>query len=151
MWQNIPSAILSEGEVKAELSEMVKLGIVEPSNSPYSSPLLIVKKKDGTYRAVIDYQSLNCITVFDSEPMPNAEDIFARLAGAQFFSKLDFRKAYRQILMAEVDCKKTALSTPLGLYQLRCLPFRLQNARATYGRMMRRTVHVSYKLNPCNR
>ena len=127
-------------EVKAELSEMVRLGIVEPSNSPYSSPLLMVKKKDGTYRPVVDYRSLNRITVFDSEPMPNAEDIFARLSGARFFSKLDFCKGYWQIPMAEADRAKTAFSTPFGLYQFRRMPFGLQNAGATYGRMMRRVL-----------
>jgi len=132
--------------VKAELSEMVRLGIVEPSNSPYSSPLLMVKKKDGTYRPVVDYRSLNRITVFDSQPgasfsrEPNAEDIFARLSGARFFSKLDFCKGYWQIPMAEADRAKTAFLTPFGIYQFRRMPFGLQNAGATYGRMMRRVL-----------
>jgi len=123
--------------VKAELSEMVKLGIVEPSNSPYSSPLLMVKKKDGTNRPVVDYHSLNSITIFDAEPMPNADDIFAKISRSCFFSKMDFCKGYWQIPMAEDDRAKTAFATPFGLYQFSGMPFGLQNAGATYGRMMR--------------
>jgi len=126
--------------VKAELSEMVKLGIVEPSNSPYSSPLLMVKKKDGTNRPVVDYHSLNSITIFDAEPMPNADDIFAKISRSCFFSKMDFCKGYWQIPMAKDDRAKTAFATPFGLYQFRQMPFGLQNAGATYGRMMRRVL-----------
>jgi len=127
--------------VKEELSEMVKLGIVEPSNSPYSSPLLMLKKKDGTNRPVVDYRGLNRVTVFDAEPMPNADDIFARLSSARFFSKMDFCKGYWQIPMAEGDRAKTAFTTPFGLYQFRRMPFGLQNAGATYGRMMRKVLN----------
>jgi len=127
-------------EVKVELSEMVKLGIVEPSNSPYSSPLLMVKKKDGTNRPVVDYRGLNRITVFDAEPMPNADDIFAKISGSCWFSKMDFCKGYWQIPMAEDDRAKTAFATPFGLYQFRQMPFGLQNAGATYGKMMRQVL-----------
>jgi len=82
---------LSE-EVKKELSEMVELGIVEASDSPYSSPLQMVNKEDGTNRPVVDYRGPNRITVFDAEPTPNADDIFAKLPEASYFSKMDFCK-----------------------------------------------------------
>ena len=124
--------------VKEELADMVKLGVIEPSDSPYSSPLLMLKKKDGTNRPVVDYRNLNRVTVFDAEPMPNADDIFARLAGSRFYSKMDFSKGYWQIPMSDSDRSKTAFSTPVGLYQFRRMPFGLQNAGATYGRMMRK-------------
>jgi len=68
--------------IKEELAEMVRLGIVEPSDSPYSSPILIVKKTDGTNRPVVDYRGLNRVTIFDAEPMPHPEDIYARLSDA---------------------------------------------------------------------
>lgn len=125
-------------EVKAELSKMVKLGVVEPSNSPYCSPLLILKKKDRMNRPVVDYRGLNRITLFDAEPMPNSDDIFAKISGSCLFSKMDFCKGYWQIPMAKEDRVKTAFATPFGLYQFRRMPFGLQNAGATYGRMMRR-------------
>lgn len=124
--------------VKEELADMFKLGVIEPSDSPYSSPLLMLKKKDGTNRPVVDYRNLNRVTVFDAEPMPNADDIFARLAGSRFYSKMDFCKGYWQIPMSDSDRPKTAFSTPVGLYQFRRMPFGLQNAGATYGRMMRK-------------
>ena len=124
-------------QFKVELSEMVKLGIVEPPNSPYSSPLLTVKKKDGTNRREVDYCGPNHITVFDAEPMPNADDIFAKISGSCFFSKMGFCKGYWQIPKAEDDRAKTAFATPFGLYQFRQMPFGLQNAGATYGKMMR--------------
>jgi len=127
--------------VKAELDDMIRLGIIEPSDSPYCSPLLIVKKKDGANRPVVDYRALNRVTVFDAEPMPNAEDIYARLAAARFFSKVDFCKGYWQISMAEVDREKTAFATPFGLFQFKRMPFGLQNACATYGRMMRKLLN----------
>jgi len=74
--------------------------------------------------------------VFDAEPMPNAEDIYAPLAGARLFSKLDFCKGYWQILMAKADREKTAFATPFGLLKFKRMPFGLQNSCAAYGRMM---------------
>ena len=123
--------------IKEEVKEMKRLGVIEPSNSPYASPLLIVKKKDGSNRPVVDFRRLNKVTVFDAEPMPSAEDIYARLSSSQYFSKMDFCKGYWQIPMAVEDRAKTVFSTPFGLYQFTRMPFGLQNACATYGRMMR--------------
>ena len=123
--------------IKEEVKEMKRLGVIEPSNSPYASPLLIVKKKDGSNRPVVDFRRLNKVTVFDAEPMPSAEDIYARLSSSQYFSKMEFCKGYWQIPMAVEDRAKTAFSTPFRLYQSTRMPFCLQNACATYGRMMR--------------
>ena len=127
-------------EVIEEVREMERLGVVEKSDSPYSLPLLMVKKKDGRNRPVVDFRKLNKITVFDAEPMPSVEDIYGRLSSAQYFSKLDFCKGYWQIPMAYEDHQKTAFSTPIGLYQFIWMPFGLQNAFATYSRMMRRVL-----------
>ena len=127
-------------EVIDEVREMERLGVIEKSNSPYASPLLMVKKKDGRNRPVIDFRRLNKITVFDAEPMPNVDDIYARLSSAKYFSKLDFCKGYWQIPMAIEGRPKTAFCTPLGLYQFTKMPFGLQNACATHGRMMRQVL-----------
>ena len=123
-----------------EVKEMERLGVIEKSDSPYASPLLIVKKKDGSNRPVVDFTRLNKITVFDAEPMPNVDDIYARMSTSRYFSKLDICKGYWQIPMASDDRQKTAFCTPLGLYQFTRMPFGLQNACATYGRMMRQVL-----------
>ena len=77
-----------------EVRSMIDLGVVERSDSPYCSPVVIVKKKDNTNRFYIDFRVLNKITVFDAEPMPSMEQIFSKLAGCKFISKLDLSKGY---------------------------------------------------------
>jgi len=134
----VPHAL--KNEIIEEVKEMERLEIIEKSNSLYASPLLIVKEKDGRYRPVIDFRRLNKITIFDAEPMPNVYDIYARLSTARYFSKLDFCKGYWQIPMANEDRPKRAFRTPIGLYQFTKMPFGLQNACTTYGRMMRRVL-----------
>ena len=78
---------------------MLESGIIERSESPYCSPVIIVKKKDNTNRFCIDFRVLNKITVFDAEPMPSMEQIFAKLAGYKFISKLDLLKGYWQMYL----------------------------------------------------
>ena len=123
--------------VKSEVVEMCRLGVIERSDSPYSSPLLLVKKKDGTNRPVIDFRRINKVTVFDAESMPRVEDIYVKMATARYFSSIDFCKGYWQIPMAKEDREKTVFVTPFGLFQCVRMPFGLQNAGATYTRMMR--------------
>jgi hypothetical protein len=80
--------------VDEEVSKMLDLGVIEPSNSPYSSPVVLVRKKDGTNRFCIDFRQLNKITVFDAEPMPDMDGLFAKLSGNRWISKLDLSKGY---------------------------------------------------------
>ena len=82
------------GEIKEEIQEMINTGIVRESDSPYASPMVVVKKKDGTNRIGVDYSKLNRITVTDPEPMTTAEDLFQKLGQGQFFSKIDLSKGY---------------------------------------------------------
>ena len=124
-----------------EVKKMLAMGVVEPSHSPYSSPLLLVRKSDGTNRPVVDFRQLNKATIFDAEPMPNPEVIFANMTGDMFFSKLDFTKGYWQINVNEEDREKTAFPSSLGLLQFRRMPFGLVNAGATYSRMMRKLLN----------
>ena len=128
------------GDIETEVRKMMALGVIEPSQSPYCSPLMLVKKVDGTFRPVIDFRQINRVTVFDAEPMPNPEVIFAKLAHDKVFSTFDFCKGYWQIPMVATDKEKTAFSSSLGLFQFRRMPFGLVNAGATYGRMMRRVL-----------
>ena len=102
--------------IEREVDKMLRLGVIEPSKSPYISPLLLVKKADGTNRPVVDFRRLNKETVFDAEPMPNPELIFARLTNDLFFSKLDCSRGYWQIAMYSADKEKTAFSS--GFFRL---------------------------------
>ena len=123
-----------------EVENMLRLGVIEPSKSPYSPPLLLVKKADGSNRPVVDFRRLNKATVLDAEPMPNPELIFSRLAKDTYFSKLDCSKGYWHIAMRPEDKEKTAFSSPAGLFQFRRMPFGLVNAGASYCRMMRELI-----------
>lgn len=126
--------------VKEEVQQMLDMGVIEHTTSPYSSPIVLVKKKDGSNRFCVDFRKLNRVTVFDTEPMPSIEDIFAKLKDDCFFSKIDLAKGYWQIPVQKEDRQKTAFITPDGSYQFRRMPFGLVNSTATFNRMMRRAM-----------
>ena len=120
--------------VKSEFAELLNSGIVRRSLSPWASPLHLVLKKDGSYRPCGDYRRLNKITVHDAYPMPLINDVLRRLPHATVFSTLDLRKAYHQIPMRESDVEKTAVITPIGLFEYLYMPFGLRNAAQTFQR-----------------
>ncbi|XP_021347442.1 uncharacterized protein LOC110446564 [Mizuhopecten yessoensis] len=124
--------------IKEGVEKMIEMDVIEPSSSPYSAPVVLVKKKDGSNRFCIDFRRLNRVTIFDAEPMPNTDDIFSRLAGAKYFSKLDLSKGYWQGPMSTGAKPMTAFATPQGLYQFKVMPFGLVNAPATFSRLMRK-------------
>ena len=126
--------------VKQELDEMLRLGVIERSNSPFNSPIVLIKKKSGQLRFCLDLRSLNKQVVFDAEPMPDMEDLFAKLGKAKYFSKLDLTKGYWQIPLGPEDKAKTAFSTPFGHFQWTVMPFGLKTAGAVFSRMMREVI-----------
>ena len=123
-------------EVEELLRKMLAQGVIEESQSPWSSPIVLVKKKDGTIRFCVDFRRLNEITKKDSYPLPRIEDTLDALAGSSWFSTVDLQSGYWQISMDEKNREKTAFSVGTGLWQFKVMPFGLCNAPATFERLM---------------
>ncbi|XP_071490086.1 uncharacterized protein [Diadema antillarum] len=122
--------------VKKELDEMLDAGIISPSDSPYASPLVIVRKKDDTLRLCVDYRKLNQVTEFDAYPMPNIEAIIDELGKAKFMTTIDLTKGYWQVPLTDNAKRKSAFITPFGLFQFNVMPFGMQGAPATFQRLV---------------
>ena len=126
-------------ELNKQLKEYLDKGMIKPSKSPWGTNVILVKKKDGSMRFCVDYRALNNVTVKDKYPLPHTEELFDRLHGAKFFSKIDLRTGFYQIPMAEADAHKTAFVTRYGLYEWVVLPMGLTNAPATFMHLMNGT------------
>jgi hypothetical protein len=105
-------------ELKMQLKELLDLGLIRPSVSPWGAPVIFIRKKDGSWRLCIDYRQLNKATIKNQYPLPRIDDLFDQMKGATVFSKIDLRSGYHQIRIKEDDDPKTAFKMRLGHYEL---------------------------------
>lgn len=123
-------------EIQTQVEKLLKADVIEESYSPWAAPVVLVRKKNGTWRFCLDYRKLNVVTIKDSHPLPRVDDALDALSGSAWFSTMDLQHGYWQVELDEKDREKTAFTTGSGLYHFKVMPMGLTNAPATCQRLM---------------
>lgn len=121
---------------KEEIQKMLDRGVIEPSTSSWSSPIVLVTKKDGSTRFCVDYRRLNDVTIKDAYPIPKVEECLDALSGSKWYCCMDLNSGFWQVALNPEDKHKSAFSTSLGLYQFTVMPFGLANSPSTFERLI---------------
>ena len=137
--RRVPLAL--QPELDKEIAEMLDKGVIEPGQSPWASPLVLVRKKDGTIRVCTDYRLLNGVTKFDAYPLPRIDETLEALSGAKYFTTLDLISGYWQAGLTPEARLKSAFCVRSGLYLWNVMPFGLCNAPSTFERLMESVLH----------
>ena len=127
-------------EVAEQLERMQKTGVIRPSSSPWSSPVVLVRKRDGTLRFCVDYRVLNSVTKPDVFPLPRINDLLDQLGKSKCYTTLDLASGYWQIKVHVNSQEKTAFVTHQGLFEFRVMPFGVMNAPAVFQRLMQKVL-----------
>jgi len=125
-------------KMQKDIDDMLTMGVIERSEVPYASPLVLVKKPDNIYRVCINFKELNKITVFDFQPMMSPDDIFPKLSASQYYSTFDFFKGYWAIPMEVKSKDYMSFITSRSLMRFKVMPFGMVNSGSTYNRMVRK-------------
>ena len=123
-------------ELKKLLDSMLEKDVIQPSTSPWASPIVLVQKKDGTLRLCVDYRKVNDVTRKDAYPLPRVDDTLDTLSGSKWFTTLDLISGYWQVEVCDGDIDKTAFCTTEGLFEFKVMPFGLSNSPVTFQRLM---------------
>ena len=128
--------VCHQEEVSQQLARMEEQGVISLSKSPWASPLVVAKKKDGSLRLCVDYRKLNALTIGDSFPLPSIEELLIKVSRSKYFSTLDLKAGYHQVHLDPETKHKTAFCVGDQLYEFNCLPFGLRNAPSHFSRLM---------------
>ena len=130
-----------EAEVEKQVQKLLKKKLIEPADSAWSAPVVLVRKKDNSWRFCIDYRKLNAVTRHDAYPLPRIDESLDALTGSQLFSTLDLVSGYWQVPLSPDAQDKSAFITRSGLWKWKVLPFGLTSAPACFQRLMERVLH----------